>query len=150
MLTAVKKILVPIQGHKADEAAFRIACRISRDNKGKLFALHVIEVDQRLPVDSELPVQTASGEAILERIEVLGHAEKCIVEADIVQARRAGAAIVQESIDKQVELLVLGVPFKSRFGSGALGQAAIYVLANSICPVILWKEPAPSDSNMVT
>ena len=141
MFAKVDKILVPVNGHSANEAAFRLACELSQDNKSKLFALYVIEVEQELPVDAELADKTALGETVLERIEMVSQEMKRPVEADIVQARHAGPAIVQEAMDKQVGLLVLGIPFKSHLGAFALGQATSYILKNTPCPVILWREP---------
>ena len=141
MFPKADRILIPVKGDSAAEAAFRLACILSRDSKSKLFALYVIEVKRDLPVDAELGDKTAEGEAILERIEAMSQEERCPVEADFVQARRAGPAIVQEAIEKRVDLVLLGIPFKRHFGSFALGETTSCILKNAPCPVILWREP---------
>jgi nucleotide-binding universal stress UspA family protein len=134
----VKSILVAVKGNKAGEDAFRMACGLSKGSKAKLRALYVMEVRQELHLDAE--VDATLGETILGRIEALGQEEKRPVEAQYLQARRAGPAIVQEAVEWGIELIVLGIPYKRRFGQFVLGDTASYVLKNAPCPVILWRE----------
>ena len=131
---------MPIKGDKTGENAFRLACGLYKESKAKLYALYVIEVKQELPLDAQ--VDPTKGETILGRIEAVGQEEKYPVEAEYVQARHAGPAIVQEALEKGVELIVLGIPYKRRFGQFTLGETASYILKNAPCPVILWREQA--------
>ena len=144
-----KKILVPVSEEEAGESAFRLACQLSKESNARLYALHIIEVKQELPLDTE--VDAAHGESVLGRVEVVGKQEKCKVKAGILQARHAGPAIVQEASDSEVGLIVLGISFKRRFGEFTLGETASYLLKNSPCPVILWHEQltvtSPTASN---
>ena len=142
----VGRILVPIKGDRAGEEAFRLACGLSKENKAKLYALYIIEVKQELPLDAE--VDSSQGEAILGRIEAVSQEEKCRVEAEFLQARQAGPAIVQESIERRIGLIVLGVPYKRRFGQFTLGETPAYILKNSSCPVILWREQVAPGSRI--
>ena len=139
-----KKVLVPVKGDRAGEEAFRLACKLSKQNKAKLYALYVIEVAQELPLDAA--VDSSLGEDILNRIEALGQEEKHPVEAEYLQARHAGPAIVQEALARNAELIVMGIPCKSRYGSFTLGETASYVLKNSLCPVVLWREQLGASS----
>ena len=140
MAMNAKKILVPITGDKTGEDAFRLACGLSKESKSKIYALYIIEIIQALPLDAE--VNPSEGETVLSRIEAVSHEEKCQVEAEFLQARRAGPAVVQEALERGVELIVLGVPYKRRLGQFTLGDTASYILRNAPCPVILWREPA--------
>ena len=140
MVSNVKKILVPIKGDKPGEDAFRLACGLCKASKAKLYALYVIEVEQELPLDAE--VDTTQSENFLKGIEAVSHEEKCEVEAGYLQARHAGPAIVQDARERRVELIVLGIPYKRRFGSFTMGDTASYILKNAPCPVILWREQA--------
>ena len=140
MALNVKKILVPINGHKAGEEAFRLACELSRHSKAKLYALYIIEITHELPIDAE--VDPHEGETILSAIETVSHEEKCHVEARYLQARRAGPAIVQEAEERSAELIVLGLPYKRHLGQFILGDTASYVMKNAPCPVIVWREGA--------
>ena len=138
MAKKAKTILVPINGGEATLEAFRLGCSMSRDQKAKLYALHVIEVKNDLPVDAE--VDASKGEAILVRIEAVGADSKCQVQAKYLQARRAGPAIVQEASNREVALIVLGIPYKRKLGRFVIGETASYILKNALCPVILWRE----------
>ena len=140
MAINTSRILVPVNGDSTGEDAFRLACRLSRESKAKLYALYIIEVEQRLPLDAM--VDSSQGEAVLRRIEAVGQEEKCKVEAEFLQARHPGPAIVQEAKERGIGLIVLGIPYKRRFGQFTVGRAAYYVLRNAPCPVIVWREHA--------
>ena len=132
------KILVTVSEEEAGESAFRLACQLSKENNARLYALHIIEVKQELPLDAE--VDAAQGESVLSRIEAVGKQKKCKVEAGILQARHAGPAIVQEATERETGLIILGISFKRRFSEFTLGDTVSYVLENAPCPVILWHE----------
>ena len=136
----VNRILVPINEDKTGENAFRLACGLCKANKAKLYALYIIEVKRELPIDAE--VDSAYGETVLGRMEAVGKEEKCQVEAEYLQARHAGPAIIQEATERAVELIVLGIPYKRRLGQFSLGETASYILKYAPCPVILWREQA--------
>lgn len=138
MAPNAKKILVPVKGDGTEEEAFRLACRIAKETKAHLYALYVIEVKQELPLDVE--VDPTQAEAILDRLEALGHEERCRIKAEYLQARQAGPAIVQEAQKACVELIVLGIHYRRRFGQFVLGSTTSYVLENAPCPVVLWRE----------
>lgn len=136
----LKNVLVPTKGDNIGEEAFHLACGICKQNKATLYVLHVIEVKQELPLDSA--VDPSYGESVLNRIEALGAEKKCPVAAEYVQARHSGPAIVQEALERKIDLIILGIPYKRRFGQFTLGETASYVLKNASCPVILWREQA--------
>lgn len=140
----LKNVLIPTKGDDVGQDAFRLACGICKENKAKLYALYVIEVKQELPLDAE--VDPNLGEHILGRIEALGSQLRCRVAAEYVQARHSGPAIVQEALERKIDLIVLGIPYKRRLGQFTLGETASYVLKNASCPVILWREGTGSGS----
>ena len=133
-----KSILVPVNGDVAGESAFRLACRIARENKAKLHAVHIIEVTHELPLDAE--VDPSQAESALDRIETLSHEEKYKVETQSLQARSAGPAIVEEASQRGAALIVVGIAYKRHMGRFTVGETASYLLCNAPCPVILWRE----------
>ena len=68
---------------------------------------------------------------------------KCEIQADLLQSRRAGLAVVREAVDKQVDAIVLGIPYMEVYGSFSIGDTASYVLKNAPCRVILWRSIMP-------
>jgi nucleotide-binding universal stress UspA family protein len=143
-LTA-KRILVAVNGTPHCENAFRWACHIAREAKAELYAIHVIEVPLAFSLEAEIPEDTERAERILSHIEDVAREEKCRrLQARSIRARQAGPAIVLEAVDRQMDVLILGVHFQQNFGSCTLGQTATYILDNASCQVILWREPAPA------
>lgn len=138
MATSISKILVPTIGDSSSEEAFRLACTISKNTKAILYALYVIEISHELPLDSE--VNSAHGEGILNRTEELAKEMKYRVEAELIQARQAGPAIVQEAQARGADLIVMGIPYKRRYGHFTAGETATYVLKSALCPVVTWRE----------
>lgn len=102
-----------------------------------VWLLYVIDVPRRLPVDAEIPAETARGEQALQRMENLGKQLKCRVEGEILQAREVGAAIIREALDREVDAIVFGIPYMERYGSPTLGETAPYILRHSPCAVVV-------------
>ncbi len=134
-----KKILVPINGTEIDEDTIRLACRLANKNKGKIWAVYVITVKRTLPLDAEIEPEIKNAEDILDHIEMVAEEEDYEVEAEALQAREAGPAIIDEAAERGINLILMGVKYKKRFGQFNLGSVAPYVLKNSPCPVILYQ-----------
>lgn len=134
-----KKILVPINGTEIDEDTIRLACRLANKNKGKIWAVYVITVKRTLPLDAEIEPEIKNAEDILDHIEMVAEEEDYEVEAEALQAREAGPAIIDEAVERGINLILMGVKYKKRFGQFNLGSVAPYVLKNSPCPVILYQ-----------
>jgi len=62
------------------------------------------------------------------------------IETDVLQAREAGPAIVDEAVERDIDLILMGVTYKRRFGQFSLGSVVPYVLKNAPCRVILYHE----------
>ncbi len=135
----LSSVLVPVKGDKFDDEAIKLACGLIKPSKGKVLALYVIEVDRGLPVDAEIAPATARGEEVLKHIEELTKEERCEVEAEILQAREVGPAVVQEAVERGVGAIVIGLAYKRRYGAFSLGEAVPYILKNAPCCVILWR-----------
>ena len=133
--------LVAVRGDRCDDDVVQLACELLKSSKGMLYILHVIEVERGLPVDAEIDLATARGEEVLKHLEEVAGHYKCKTKAELIQARHAGSGVVQEAVDKGVDSIVLGLPFRERYGSFSLGETVPYVLKNAPCRVILWRDP---------
>ena len=131
------KVLVPAHGDERDNQALWLARAMTQETKGKIYVLYVIEVQRDLPLDADVGSDSAKGEQVLQRIEKLGEEYHCHIEAEILQARDAGPAVVQEAVERWVEAIVMAVPYKRRHGVFSLGQTVPYILKNAPCPVLL-------------
>ena len=136
-----QKILVPVRGTEADEEAIRLACRLARRGKGKIWAVYVITVKRTLPIDAEIESEIRQAEEILDHAERVAEEQDYEVETDLLQAREAGPTIVEEAVGRGADLILMGVKYKKRFGQFNLGSAVPYVLKNAPCRVILYHQP---------
>jgi nucleotide-binding universal stress UspA family protein len=135
-----KKILVPVVGSDADAETIRLACRLAKKDKGKVWAVSVVTIKRALPLDAEIDSEIKKAEAILDKVEDVASEEDYEVETDVLQAREVGPAIVDEAVERGVSLILMGIAYKQRFGQFSLGNVAPYVLKNSPCPVILYQQ----------
>ena len=133
------KILVPVSGTEADDEVIRLACELAKKSKGKIHAVYVITVKRTLPLGAEIESEIKRAEGILEHIEIVAEEQDCEIETDLLQAREAGPTIVDEAVEQKVDLVVMGVKYKMRFGQFSLGDVVPYVLKNAPCRVLLYQ-----------
>jgi len=135
------RILVPVSGTDADEEAIKLACRLAKKGKGKVRAVYVITVERTLPIDAEIESEIRKAEGMLDHVESLAEEQDYEVETDLLQAREAGPTIIDEAVEQEVDLILMGVKYKRRFGQFSLGDTVLYVLKNAPCRVILYHQP---------
>ena len=136
----IHKILVPVIGTEADEEAMRLACRLAKKDKGRILAIYSIKIKRALPLDAEIESEIQKAEAVLDHIEMVAEEQDYEVDTDVLQAREAGPAIIDEVVERGVDLILIGIKHKTRFGQFSLGNVVPYVLKNSPCPVILYHQ----------
>ena len=134
-------ILVPVIGTEADEEAIKLACGLAKKTKGKIWVVYIITVKRALPLDAEIETETRKAEGALDHIEDIAEEQDYEIETDLLQARDAGPAIVDEAVEREVDLILIGVTYKRRFGQFTLGDVVPYVLKNAPCRVILYHQP---------
>jgi nucleotide-binding universal stress UspA family protein len=137
----IKTILVPTDGSRASMQAVALACSIAKKNKGKVYVVHVIEVKRALPLDAELEPETGEGERILVEAEKVAEGLDFEVEGELLQAREAGHAVVDEAIERGVDGIIVGVEYKRAFGEFQPGRLIQYVLRNAPCLVWVCRQP---------
>ena len=134
-------ILVPVGGTPADEEAMKLACRLAKKDKSKVQAVYVLTVKRTMPLDAEIESEIRKAEGILDHVERIAEEQDCEVETDLLQAREVGPTIVEEAVEQEVDLILMGVKYKRRFGQFSLGDVVPYVLKNAPCRVILYHQP---------
>ena len=132
-----KRVLVPVGSDEASDEAMKLACRLAKKEKGKIWAVYVITIKRALPIDAEINSEIHEAENILNHIEEVAENQDYEVETDVLQAREAGPAIIDEAVERGVDLILMGISYKRRFGQFSLGNVVPYVIKNAPCPVIL-------------
>ena len=152
-------VLVPYDRSPESRRGLEVALHLARVDrrKSRVLPIYIVEVERMYPVDSDLPQQSALGEACLEEAESAAKQARVSCDAILLQARNAGPAIVDAAASEGVDLVVLGVSHvNSVHGdvgqqtalvrhSGAaidLGHNADYILSHAPCEVIVVREPA--------
>ena len=137
----IERILVAVSGKEADVEAVKLACDLAKKSKAEVYVVYVIEVKRSLPLDAVIDSEIEKAEKVLTRAEDIAADRECEVETDLIQAREAGPAIVDEAVERMVDLVLIGVTYKKRFGVFGLGRVIPYVLEEAPCRVLLCREP---------
>ncbi len=133
-------MLVPVSGAKTDADAITLACRLAKKDKWRIWAVYVVTIKRTLPVEAAIEPEIEKAEDILDRMMTIAEEQDYEIETDVLQAREAGPAIIDEAVERKVDLILIGVEYKRRFGQFSLGEVAPYVLKNAPCPVILYHQ----------
>ncbi len=137
----MRSILVATDGSPASIEAVELACSLVRKAKGVVTVVHVIEVPRSLPLDAELVEAAQRGEAILAAAEEAADKADYQVEAELLQAREAGHAVVDEAAQRNADAIILGVDYHTPYGEFQLGRTTQYVLKNARCQVWVCRQP---------
>ena len=138
------RILVPIKGNPSDAEVLELACEIARKSKAQVYAIHVIEVKRTLPLDAELRDEAERGEDLLNQAEQIGERVGVQIHTDLLQARDVGSAIVDEVLERGIDLVIVGIVYKKRFGEFDLGVTLPYVLKHAPCRVWVCRQSVAS------
>ena len=135
-LLAYQRVLVPLAGNEADDSALRLATLLLAGTEGEASLLQVIEVSFDRELDAEDPQAVSYADEVLERGEAFLTAHEVHSRTGVVQARAAGAAIVDEAVEWGADLIIMGLRYKKRFGGAwDAGRTVPYVMRNSTAPV---------------
>ncbi len=137
------KIVVPVTGTTADDEVIKLACQLAKKSKAKIWTVYVLTVKRTLPLDVEITPDVKKAEEVLDRIATVAEDEGYEVETDLLQAREAGPTIVDEVVEREADLILMGVVYKRTFGQFSLGNVVPYVLQNAPCQVILYHQYTP-------
>jgi nucleotide-binding universal stress UspA family protein len=141
MTVRFDRLLVPVDGTEGDERVLSILGKLVLKEPVHITLMHVIEVKQSMPLDAELPREIEKGEAILKRAEELARKKSGgrsdMILTELLQARSAGAAIVDEAFERNADAIVMAARNHQRLGNITLGETVGYVLKNAVCEVFL-------------
>ncbi|MBN9012042.1 MAG: universal stress protein [Rhizobiales bacterium] len=141
MTNAYQRLLVPVNGTSCDERSIALVGDLLHRNQASVTLIYVVEVPQAMPLDSELPDQIDRGETILRNAEEAArtHISNKLenVSTDLLQARAAGAAIVDEAYERGVDAIVIATSNRNKLGKTSVGDTVSYIVKNAPCDVIL-------------
>ena len=137
-----RRAVIALNGGPSDARVVRLLTDLARNNKAELVAVHVVEIDWTLPLDADIAGSSEEAQRVLDMAESVAEEGKQRLEPVLLQARDVGAALVDEAVEREADLLVLGLPYRQRFGGDfAIGRTIPYVLKNAPCAVWIVREP---------
>jgi nucleotide-binding universal stress UspA family protein len=142
-----KRAVIALNGGPSDARIVRLVAELARPHKAEIIAVHVVEIDWTLPLDADIAGRSEEVQRVLDMAEEVAEEQKCRFEPVLLQARDVGAAIVDEATERGADLLVLGLPYRKRFGGEfAIGKTIPYILQNAPCAVWVNRDPIPEES----
>lgn len=138
-----KKILVPIAGTSVDPDVVRLAITIGQRSKSEITAIHVIEVRWNLALDAVMNDELDRGEELLADASRVAEQSGGVVKTELLQAREASAAIVDTALQQGIDLIVMGMPYRTRLGKVYVGRTVQDVYVTAPCAVLAYREPQP-------
>ena len=141
----IRKAVLGLNGGPTDELVVHIGCQLVKPNSGELVAVHVIEVDWRHELSEEMTDENLAASAVLDLAEGIAERYHVKLSGDLLQAREVAAALVDEAIELGADAIIVGLPYRKRFGGDfALGSTIPYILQNAPCQVMVVREPLPA------
>jgi nucleotide-binding universal stress UspA family protein len=140
-----RNILVALTDTAIDDEAVSVACSLARKRKVEAFAVFGIQVPRKRALDDEMPEETDKANRTLDAAKEVAEQLQAPLETEIVHTRHLGQALIQEAVDHDCALIVMGVPYQVGVnGQFALSETAEYVLKHA--PSRVWLVRGPCDS----
>ena len=144
---AFRRAVLALNGGPSDARIVRLVAEQARQSKAELVAIHVVEIDWTLPLDADIAGRSEEVQRVLDTAEAEAEDHRVTLEPVLLQARDVGAAIVDETIERGADLLVVGLPYRKRFGGEfAMGRTIPYILQNAPCAVWVVRDPIAEES----
>lgn len=147
-LSAPYRLVVYVTGGPDDQRLLEIVEKIALRQNTFITIAYVVEVQQSMPLDAELPVEIERGEAVLQDAEIF--TARCVggrrenIRTELLQARSAGAAIVDEALETSANAIMLSCSLKKKHGRLEIGDTVDYVLRNAPCEVLVIRRAIPN------
>ncbi len=138
---AFRRAVVALNGGPSDARIVQLVVGLA--TKGvEVIAVHVVEIDWTLPLDADIAGRSEEVQRVLDSAEAIAEERRIVMEPVLLQARDVGAALVDEATERGADLLVLGLPYRKRFGGEFdIGRTVPYILQNAPCAVWVVREP---------
>jgi len=143
-----RNIIVALTDTAIDQEAIAVACKVARRRNGEVYGVYGIVVPFRLALDDEMAIETAKANHALDQAKAVADQMKVRLDTEIIHTRHFGQALIQEALDHECALIVLGVPYQAGVnGQSNLNETAEYVLRNAPSRIWLVRGACPQLAN---
>jgi nucleotide-binding universal stress UspA family protein len=143
-----RRAVVALSGHPNGQRLVKLVAELARPHKAELIGVHVVEVDWSMPIDTDVAGSSDDVQQVLDLAEGIAEAAGVQLESVLLQARDVGAALVDEAVEREADLLVVGLAYRTKFGGDfAMGRTIPYILKNAPCAVWVVREPIREETS---
>lgn len=140
------RVVIALNGGESDARIVKLATSLG--GGAELIAVHVVEIDWTLPLDADIASGSEEAQRVLDQAEAVSDRAKAPIETVLLQARDVAAALVDEATERGADLVIVGLPYRMRFGGDfAIGRTIPYILKNAPCSVWVVREPIPEETS---
>ncbi len=145
------RAVLGLNGGPTDPLVVGSAARMAKQAKTELTAVHVIEVDWTHDLAEVVPGSQQRASEVLDRAEAQAERYGVELKTTLLQARDVGAAIVDEAVAINADVVVVGLPYRTKFGGDfAMGHVVPYVLENAPMTVLVVRSAIPAEQGTST
>jgi nucleotide-binding universal stress UspA family protein len=147
-----KRWVVYLTGGPEDDRLLQIVEQVAENPQSHITLAYVVEVQQSMPLDAELPNEVVRGEDVL--VDAERFATRCVggrrqnVSSELLQARSAGPAVVDQAIDDNADAILIACSMRKKHGRATVGDAVDYILRNAPCEVIVVRTAVNETANV--
>ena len=105
-----RRAVVALNGGPSDARIVKLVAEQAVRTKADLIAVHVVEIEWTLPLDADIAGRSEEVQRVLDVAEGIAERYRQPMEPVLLQARDVGAAIVDETTERDADLLVVGLP----------------------------------------
>ncbi len=135
----LKRILVGLKGTSHVDHLIWLACRMAERTQATITAVHVTEIPETTPLDSDAPSIVAEERDIRKAAEkaIRRHIRRRKIHLKFYRARTAGKTLVDEIDSIGADLAVVGYHHKRSLREILLGSTAQYISRHARCSVLV-------------
>jgi len=111
-----RRAVVALSGHPNGQRLIRLVAEVAKAHKAEVIGVHVVEVDWSMPLDMDVAGRSEEIQQILDLAEGAAESAGVPLESVLLQARNVGAALVDEALERDADLLVVGLAYRTKFG----------------------------------
>ena len=149
--SAFRRAILALAGGSCDDRIVSLASELGKSAHAELVGVHVVEVGWSMPLDADIAARSEAAQHILDHAELTAEQLRSRLDPVLLQAREVGAALVDEATERDADLLIVGLPYRKRFGGDfAIGRTIPYVLKHAPCEVWVVREPIPAEPALTT
>ena len=132
-----RRVLVPMKLGPIGEEMVATAVALAKERDARVDAVFVIVVPLEHPIDAPLHDLEEQAAASLAEALLLGEENGVHVEPITVRSRSIGRAILDQAVERDSDLIVLGSSPRWRRQSAFFSPTVDYVLRNAPCEVLV-------------